>query len=193
MAMAAFRHRLALSGGDGADGLLAGAAGRRSVTVSFWRKLAAAALRAGALGIIYALAIAVFGGSAQFIVTWLIDVTGSPLAPAWYMTGALVLGVVAMLAVTRNRAASKLARASALSCQRCSSSHSSSRQRGEDRDAGSASSASAANMRGDLQPVAGFDDAPGQARWRCREPATNSATTAPISARPPPIFMPVSR
>ncbi len=44
-------------------------------------------LRAGAVGILYALAISVFGGSAQFMVTWLIDVTGSPIAPAWYVTG----------------------------------------------------------------------------------------------------------
>jgi MFS family permease len=54
------------------------------------------ALRAGALGVIYALAIATFGGSAQFIVTWLILETGSPLAPAWYMTGAAALGLLGM-------------------------------------------------------------------------------------------------
>jgi MFS transporter, MHS family, citrate/tricarballylate:H+ symporter len=54
-------------------------------------------LRAGSLGIVYALSIASFGGTAQFIVTWLIDTTGSPLAPAWYMTGAVLLGLAAML------------------------------------------------------------------------------------------------
>lgn len=54
-------------------------------------------LRAGSLGIVYALSIASFGGTAQFMVTWLIGVTGSPLAPAWYMTGAVALGLVAML------------------------------------------------------------------------------------------------
>jgi MHS family citrate/tricarballylate:H+ symporter-like MFS transporter len=56
-------------------------------------------LRAGSLGIIYALAIATFGGTAQFMVTWLIDVTGSPLAPAWYLSGALLLGLAAMIAM----------------------------------------------------------------------------------------------
>ncbi len=55
--------------------------------------------RAGGLGITYALAVAVFGGSAQYIVTWLMDVTGSPLAPAWYMTGAMVAGFLAMAAM----------------------------------------------------------------------------------------------
>jgi MFS family permease len=54
-------------------------------------------LRAGSLGILYALAIAAFGGSAQFIVTWLIAVTGSPLAPAWYMSGAMLVGLAGMI------------------------------------------------------------------------------------------------
>jgi MFS family permease len=58
-----------------------------------------AAQRAGSMGITYALAVAIFGGSAQYIVTWLIDVTGSPLAPAWYMTGAMVLSIIGMLAM----------------------------------------------------------------------------------------------
>lgn len=55
------------------------------------------AARAGALGMIYALAISVFGGSAQFIVAWLIAVTGNPLAPAWYMAGGVIVGLVAMV------------------------------------------------------------------------------------------------
>jgi len=56
-----------------------------------------AVMRAGTVGILYALAIALFGGSAQFMVTWLIEVTGSPLAPAWYLSGALLLGLAGML------------------------------------------------------------------------------------------------
>lgn len=55
------------------------------------------ALRAGSVAILYALAISVFGGSAQFVVTWLIAVTGSAIAPAWYMAGAMVLGLVGMI------------------------------------------------------------------------------------------------
>jgi MHS family citrate/tricarballylate:H+ symporter-like MFS transporter len=58
-----------------------------------------ASLRAGSIGIVYALAICTFGGTAQFVVTWLIAVTGSPLAPAWYVTGALLLGLVGVLAI----------------------------------------------------------------------------------------------
>jgi hypothetical protein len=51
------------------------------------------------LSIIYATAIAVFGGSTQFVVKALLDATGNPLAPAWYMTGALVVGFGAMVAM----------------------------------------------------------------------------------------------
>jgi MFS family permease len=54
-------------------------------------------LRAGALALIYAVAISVFGGSTQFVIAWLIDVTGSPLAPAWYMTGAIGVGLIGLL------------------------------------------------------------------------------------------------
>jgi hypothetical protein len=39
-------------------------------------------VRSGAVAHTYALAISTFGGTAQFIVTWLIVVTGNPLAPA---------------------------------------------------------------------------------------------------------------
>lgn len=56
-----------------------------------------ARIRSGALSVIYALAISIFGGSTQFVVTWLIRVTGNPLAPAWYMFVAALLGVVALI------------------------------------------------------------------------------------------------
>jgi MHS family citrate/tricarballylate:H+ symporter-like MFS transporter len=53
-------------------------------------------IRSGALAIIYAVSIALFGGSAQFVVKWLINATGSPLAPGWYMSLALTIGIAAM-------------------------------------------------------------------------------------------------
>ena len=55
------------------------------------------AARSGSLALIYAVAISVFGGSTQFIVAWLIETTGNPLAPAWYMGGAVLVGLGAML------------------------------------------------------------------------------------------------
>ena len=56
-------------------------------------------VRSGAVAITYALAISTFGGTAQFIVTWLIVVTGNPLAPAWYMMAAVGIGCAAMIAM----------------------------------------------------------------------------------------------
>jgi MHS family proline/betaine transporter-like MFS transporter len=40
---------------------------------------------------------ALFGGTAPFVATWLIGVTGSKLAPAWYLVAAAVVALVAML------------------------------------------------------------------------------------------------
>lgn len=56
-----------------------------------------ARIRSGAIAILYAVATSVFGGTTQFIVAWLTGVTGDPLSPAYYMSGALLLGVVAAL------------------------------------------------------------------------------------------------
>ncbi len=56
-----------------------------------------ARVRSGALSIVYALAISIFGGTTQFVAAWLTGVTGNPLSPAWYMTGAIVLGLIAAL------------------------------------------------------------------------------------------------
>ena len=53
-------------------------------------------VRAGGIALIYALAISVFGGSTQFLVAWLIRATGNPLAPAWYMFGGIVIGLIVL-------------------------------------------------------------------------------------------------
>ena len=54
-------------------------------------------VRSGSIALIYALAISVFGGSTQFLVAWIIHATGNPLAPAWYMLGAVTVGLIAMV------------------------------------------------------------------------------------------------
>jgi MFS family permease len=54
-------------------------------------------IRSGTVSIVYAVSIAVFGGSAQPIVKWLIENMHNTLAPAWYMTGAYAIAVVAMM------------------------------------------------------------------------------------------------
>lgn len=58
-----------------------------------------ASVRSGAVATIYAFAISVFGGSTQFMITWLIRVTHNPLAPAYYWTAATLIGLVAMVLV----------------------------------------------------------------------------------------------
>ncbi len=57
-------------------------------------------VRLGGIAMIYAVSIAVFSGSAQFMIAWLIGATGNPLAPAWYMEGAVLVGLCAMLTLT---------------------------------------------------------------------------------------------
>lgn len=53
-------------------------------------------VRSGALAMVYALAISVFGGSTQFAVAWLTRLTGNALAPAWYMIGSVLVGLLAV-------------------------------------------------------------------------------------------------
>jgi MHS family citrate/tricarballylate:H+ symporter-like MFS transporter len=55
-----------------------------------------ARIRAGAVSVIYAVSISIFGGSTQFAVNGLQRLTGSSLVPAWYMMAALVVGITAM-------------------------------------------------------------------------------------------------
>jgi MFS transporter, MHS family, citrate/tricarballylate:H+ symporter len=54
-------------------------------------------MRCLAVGLVYAGAISVFGGSAQFVVQWLIDTTHQPMAPAYYRFAASLVGLVALM------------------------------------------------------------------------------------------------
>ena len=45
-------------------------------------------MRSSGLGILYALGVTIFGGTTQFVVAWLIDVTKDPMVPAWYQIAA---------------------------------------------------------------------------------------------------------
>ena len=53
-------------------------------------------IRGGVFATIYAVAIALFGGTAQLVVTWLLHISGHPLAPSWYLLLAASVGLVAM-------------------------------------------------------------------------------------------------
>jgi len=54
-------------------------------------------VRSGSLSLIYAIAISIFGGSTQFMVNWLTQLTGSALAPAWYMVVGVAVGLTAIV------------------------------------------------------------------------------------------------
>lgn len=99
--IAHFRNAAALFG---ATAVLASliALGTPSVLIAI-TELLPRRIRSGALATIYALAISTFGGTTQFIITWLIAKTGNPLAPAWYMMAAVAAGLIGM-AVLRETA-----------------------------------------------------------------------------------------
>ena len=90
--MAQYRNAAALYSMTALLALLMGLLTPASVTL-FTESLPAR-IRAGALGTVYAVSIAIFGGSAQFIEQLLINKTGSPIAPAFYMTVAIGIGVI---------------------------------------------------------------------------------------------------
>ena len=56
-----------------------------------------ARIRSGGFGTVYAASVAVFGGTTQLVVTWIIHVTGSAIAPAWYLIGFTLVGEIAYL------------------------------------------------------------------------------------------------
>ncbi|HEX7760076.1 MAG TPA: MFS transporter [Caulobacteraceae bacterium] len=71
---------------------MASAAALISITESFPPRM-----RSFAVGTIYAVAIAVFGGTTQFVVAWLLHATGQPMAPAFYRLAASLMGLTAMI------------------------------------------------------------------------------------------------
>ena len=60
-------------------------------------------VRATGMSLVYALGVAIFGGFGQFIVTWLIQATGSPIAPAYYVMACSLATVLALRAIPEMR------------------------------------------------------------------------------------------
>ena len=54
-------------------------------------------VRTTGLSIAYAVAVTVFGGTAQVVVTWLLHTTGNPMSPAWYLIAANALSLLALI------------------------------------------------------------------------------------------------
>jgi MFS family permease len=83
---------------------IAGMAVLTAVSFFIWGSLHAGlaeslpkSIRSSGFGIIYSVSMAAFGGTTQLVVTWLIHVTGSAMAPAWYLIGAAALGQIALM------------------------------------------------------------------------------------------------
>jgi MFS family permease len=57
------------------------------------------AVRARAFALVYALPVAILGGSTQLVVTWILEVTGNPMSIAWYLTAVSLIGLGAMYAL----------------------------------------------------------------------------------------------
>lgn len=66
-------------------------------------------VRARVFALVYALPVALLGGSTQLVVTWLLEVTQSPMSIAWYLTAISLIGFGAMYAL-KESAPVKLAR-----------------------------------------------------------------------------------
>ncbi len=62
--------------------------------------------RAAGISLAYALTVTIFGATTQIVITWLIEVTGSPLAPAVYIivTSLISIGAMMLMRETGDRA-----------------------------------------------------------------------------------------
>jgi len=70
-------------------------------------------IRGRTFATVYATAIATFGGTTQLVITWLIKTTGSPMAPAFYLAGATVVGQIAIMLILESAPAKAAAPAGA--------------------------------------------------------------------------------
>ena len=103
--IAALRSGVALLG---VTGVLAALLGGSTVPALVLFTIALpAGRRAGAVGIVYAVSIAVFGGSAQVVEQGLIDWSGNAVAPGWYMMAGLVVGFAGVFLVREGGADSR--------------------------------------------------------------------------------------
>jgi MFS family permease len=53
--------------------------------------------RATGMSMVYSFGVTIFGAFCPFLVTWLIGVTQNPMAPSWYLLGALLVSLFALV------------------------------------------------------------------------------------------------
>jgi len=71
-------------------------------------------VRSRTFALVYSIPVAIFGGSTQLVITWLLHVTGSPMTIAWYLTVINLIGLAAMLAMRESAPVKLTQRAAAL-------------------------------------------------------------------------------
>ena len=64
-------------------------------------------MRGRAFSLIYALPVALLGGTTQVFVTWLLKATGAPMSLAWYLTGVQLIGLLAIIALPESAPAKR--------------------------------------------------------------------------------------
>jgi MFS family permease len=87
----------------GMTAILAAIASFSSVLLVVIPEILPTSVRSAGLAISYALAVTVFGSTAQPIVAWLIHATDNPLSPAWYLMLANVIGIAAVLTIPETK------------------------------------------------------------------------------------------
>jgi MFS family permease len=99
-----------LSGAPGAATLLTVSAILAALTAVFGAaglltvpELLPIAVRSTGLSLVYAISTSIFGGTTQFVVTWLLALTHNPLAPAYYVMAISVISVIAMWMLPESR------------------------------------------------------------------------------------------
>ncbi|UFX45689.1 MFS transporter [Bradyrhizobium sp. 41S5] len=99
-----------LSGATGAATLLAATAVLAALTAMFGTaglvqvpELLPIAVRSTGLSLVYAIGTSLFGGTTQFVVTWLLAVTHNPMAPAWYVAVMCAVSTLAMWMLPESR------------------------------------------------------------------------------------------
>jgi MFS family permease len=111
MAILHFRTPLALCAAASLLGALTGIA-QPPVSTAITESLPQG-VRSRGMGIVYAVAISVFGGLTPVTVTWLIAATGNQMAPAFYLAGAATVGLAAMIMLRETAPAALAKRARA--------------------------------------------------------------------------------
>jgi len=99
-----------LSGAPGAATLLTVTAILAALTAMFGTaglvqvpELLPIAVRSTGLSLVYAIGTSIFGGTTQFVVTWLLAVTHNPMAPAWYVVAMSAVSILAMWMLPESR------------------------------------------------------------------------------------------